>query len=284
MRTVQIKDFTLGENSPLCFFLGPCALESRDLALEVAAFVHEATQDLPCNVVFKSSFDKANRSSLNSKRGLGMEAGLSVLSEIKARYGFALVTDIHLPHQAEPVSEVCDVLQIPAFLCRQTDLLVAAAKTRACIKVKKGQFVAPNDMANVVEKIQACGNNNIILTERGTTFGYNNLVADMRSIPLMQKLGVPVCFDASHSVQLPGGLGTESSGDREFIRGLAHASVAMGADAIFIECHPNPDKAISDRNSQLPLSELQPLLKELTALYQLRSSFQKTPKTKAAVY
>lgn len=282
MRTVQIKDFTLGKGHPLCFFLGPCALESRDLAFEVAAYIKEATKDLPCNIVFKSSFDKANRSSLISKRGLGMDAGLAVLNEIKDRYGFALVTDIHLPHQAEPVSQVCDVLQIPAFLCRQTDLLVAAAKTGACIKVKKGQFVAPNDMANVVDKIRSCGNDRIILTERGTTFGYNNLVTDMRSIPIMQKLGVPVCFDASHSVQLPGGLGTESSGERSFIRGLAHASVAMGADAVFIECHPNPDKAISDRNSQLPLTELRPLIKELIALYQLHSSFE-APKSKASM-
>jgi 2-dehydro-3-deoxyphosphooctonate aldolase (KDO 8-P synthase) len=283
MRKVQIKDFTLGGKNPLCFFLGPCALESRDLALEVAAFISESTKNLPCNVVFKSSFDKANRSSLSSKRGLGMEAGLDVLNEIKERYGFALVTDIHLPNQAEPVSKVCDVLQIPAFLCRQTDLLVAAANTGACIKVKKGQFVAPSDMSNVVEKIRACGNERIILTERGTTFGYNNLVVDMRSIPLMQQLEVPVCFDASHSVQLPGGLGTESSGERGYIRGLAHASIAMGADAIFIECHPNPDKAISDRNSQLPLSELRPLLTELISLYELRSSFENTKALKASV-
>jgi len=273
MKNVSIKDFAIGTEEPLCLFLGPCALESKELAFEVAHFIKEATQNKNCNVVFKSSFDKANRSSFSSKRGLGMEAGLQVLSDIKQALGFPIVTDIHLPDQAKPVAEVCDVLQIPAFLCRQTDLILAAARTGRVIKVKKGQFVAPWDMAQAVDKIRSCGNERILLTERGTMFGYNNLVSDMRSIPIMQSLGVPVCFDASHSVQLPGAQGTESGGERIYIKSLAKAAIAMGANSLFVECHPCPDNAISDKASQLPLEELPAFLDEVLALYALTQSF-----------
>lgn len=273
MKNVAIKDFTVGEGEPLCFFLGPCALESKELAFEVAHCIKEISQKKNCNIIFKSSFDKANRSSFASKRGLGMAAGLQVLADIKDAFGFPIVTDIHLPEQAKPVAEVCDVLQIPAFLCRQTDLITAAANTGRVIKVKKGQFVAPWDMAQAVSKIQMCGNDQIILTERGTMFGYNNLVSDMRSIPIMQSLGVPVCFDASHSVQLPGAKGTESGGERIYIKSLAKAAIAIGANSLFIECHPCPDQAISDKASQLPLEELPAFLDEVIALYTLTQSF-----------
>ncbi len=273
MKNVAIKSFTVGEGEPLCLFLGPCALESKELAFEVAHFIKEITQNRNCNIVFKSSFDKANRSSFSSKRGLGMAAGLQVLADIKDIFGFPIVTDIHLPEQAKPVAEVCDVLQIPAFLCRQTDLITAAANTGRVIKVKKGQFVAPWDMAQAVSKVRMCGNDQIILTERGTMFGYNNLVSDMRSIPIMQSLGVPVCFDASHSVQLPGAKGTESGGERIYIKSLAKAAIAIGANSLFVECHPCPDQAISDKASQLPLEELPAFLDEVLALYTLTQSF-----------
>lgn len=267
MQTVQIKDFLVGEGEKLLFFLGPCALESEALAFKCAEAIQEATKDLPCNVVFKSSFDKANRTSLSSGRGLGMEEGLKILGRIKAEFGFPIVTDIHLPEQAAIVAEVADVLQIPAFLCRQTDLLIAAAKTGRCIKVKKGQFVAPWSMKGAVEKIESCGNKNIILTERGSSFGYGQLVNDMRAIPLMSDLGYPVCFDATHSVQMPGS--TETAGERRFVPILARAALASGAHALFMECHPSPNQALSDKECQLPLQELPKLIKELIELHTL---------------
>lgn len=265
MHKVQIKDFFIGEGEKLTFFLGPCAIESEELALFSAETIAHMTRDLRCNVVFKSSFDKANRSSLSSQRGSGMHEGLEILAKVKKQFSFPIVTDIHLPEQAATVAEVADVLQIPAFLCRQTDLLVAAAQTGRCIKVKKGQFVAPWDMRGPVEKIEACGNHNILLTERGATFGYGNLISDMRSIPIMQEFGYPVCFDATHSVQKPGGKTT--GGERQFVPLLARAAIASGANAIYMECHPNPAEAVSDKECQLPLTDLPDLLEELIELH-----------------
>lgn len=267
MHTVQIDDFFIGEGEPLACFLGPCAIESEELAFEAAEKIAIATRDLDCNVIYKSSFDKANRTSAASKRGIGIDEGLSILAKVKAEFGFPIVTDIHLPAQAAVVAEVADVLQIPAFLCRQTDLLVEAAKTGRCVKVKKGQFIAPWNMKGAIEKIEATGNSNILLTERGTTFGYGQLINDMRAIPLMQDLGYPVCFDATHSVQTPGGATT--GGERRFVPILSKSALASGANALFLECHPRPHEALSDKESQLPLDELRHLLEECIQLHQM---------------
>lgn len=275
MHKVQIKDFFIGEGEPLSLFLGPCAIESEALALEAAQKIAEATRGLKCNVIYKSSFDKANRTSAASKRGSGMEEGLRILAKVKAEFGFPIVTDIHLPQQATIVAEVADVLQIPAFLCRQTDLLVAAAKTGRCIKVKKGQFIAPWSMRGAVEKIEAAGNSNILLTERGTTFGYGQLINDMRAIPLMQDLGYPVCFDATHSVQMPGGATT--GGERRFVPLLAKAALASGANALYLECHPRPHEALSDKECQLPLDEVRGLLEECIQLHQMLQPCSSVP-------
>jgi len=267
MHRVQIGNFFVGEDQPLACFLGPCAIESEALAFEAAEKIATATRGLGCNVIYKSSFDKANRTSAASKRGLGMDEGLRILAKVKAEFGFPIVTDIHLPDQAPVVGEVADVLQIPAFLCRQTDLLLAAAKTGQCIKVKKGQFVAPWNMKGAVEKIESTGNRNILLTERGTTFGYGQLINDMRAIPLMQDLGYPVCFDATHSVQTPGGATT--GGERRFVPLLARSAIASGANALFLECHPRPHEALSDKECQLPIDELRGLLEECIQLHQM---------------
>ena len=246
---------------------GPCALESRDVALRTAEGVAEATSRLGLTAVFKSSFDKANRTSVTSFRGPGMEEGLKLLAEIKAATGLPVITDIHSPEQADPVAEVADVLQIPAFLCRQTDLLVAAGRTRRVVSVKKGQFLAPGDMQNVVGKIKATGNGRIWLTERGASFGYNNLVVDMRSLAIMARNGCPVVFDATHSVQLPGGQGGTSGGQREFVPLLARAAVAAGASGVFLETHPDPDQALCDGPNSWPLAKLEALLKDLKTLW-----------------
>jgi len=234
------------------------------MVLETASKLVEIS---PFPFIFKASFDKANRSSIHSFRGLGLEKGLKVLERVKNELGLLTTTDIHLPEHADPVGSVCDILQIPAFLCRQTDLLVAAAKTGKPVNVKKGQFLSPYDMNNVVNKIRESQNQKILLTDRGTCFGYNNLVSDMRSIPIMKNLQCPVCFDASHSVQLPGGHGDHSGGDRTFLPTLAKAAVAAGVDAIFIETHLNPDLAKSDSSSQWPIEKLNPLLIQLNAIY-----------------
>ena len=218
--------------------------------------------------IFKGSFDKANRSSIDSYRGPGLGKGLQILEKVGKTFGISTLTDIHLPEQAAPVAAVCDVLQIPAFLCRQTDLLVAAAETGKVVNIKKGQFVAPHDMIHPVKKVESRGNKNIILTERGTTFGYNNLVADMRSIPIMQTFGYPVCFDGTHSVQLPGGNGATTGGDRKFIFPLVKSAVAAGADMIFLETHPDPEKAKSDATNMLPLAELPRLLDQCLRIYE----------------
>lgn len=250
-------------------FAGPCALEEYPMALEVAWKVKEVSEKFHLTAVFKSSFDKANRTSAKGFRGHGMAKGLEWLAKIKEETGLPLVTDIHLPEQALPVAEVVDILQIPAFLCRQTDLLEAAAKTQAIINVKKGQFLAPWDMEQVKNKLETFGNEKILLTERGASFGYNNLVVDFRSLPIMQKMGVPVIFDATHSVQLPGGQGTSSGGQREFVAGLARAAAAMGVNGIFFETHPNPDKALCDGPNNLPLAQFEQMVSELVQIWNI---------------
>jgi 2-dehydro-3-deoxyphosphooctonate aldolase (KDO 8-P synthase) len=248
---------------------GPCALESRDIALRAAAHVAEVTDRLGLCAVFKSSFDKANRTSITSFRGPGMENGLEWLAEVKRETGLPVITDIHMPRQAASVAEVADVLQIPAFLCRQTDLLVAAAKTGRIVSVKKGQFVAPWDMRNVVGKLEDSGCQRLWLTERGASFGYNNLVVDMRSLPIMKELGHPVVFDATHSVQLPGGQGSCSGGQREYVPVLARAAVSAGASGVFLETHPDPDTALCDGPNSWPLERLEPLLRDLKAFWSI---------------
>ncbi len=249
---------------------GPCVIESPSLALEIAERVKAITERLGIRYIFKASFDKANRSSGGSFRGPGVGGGLEVLAEVKRRLGLPVLTDIHESHQAAPVAEVVDVLQIPAFLCRQTDLLMAAAAavrgTDKTINVKKGQFLAPWDMAQVVNKLRQAGVQNLWLTERGSCFGYNTLVVDYRSLPLMQDLGCPVIFDATHSVQQPGGKGTSTGGQREFVAPLARAAVAVGVDGLFMEVHPDPDNALSDGPNMVPLHRLEPLLAQLMAL------------------
>ncbi len=248
-------------------FAGPCALEDYNLALDTAFAIKEISERLGLKAVFKSSFDKANRTSSHGFRGHGMAQGLEWLARIKEETKLPIVTDIHNAEQAKPVAEVADILQIPAFLCRQSDLLEAAAESNAIINVKKGQFLAPWDMKNVKQKLEDFGNTKILLTERGASFGYNNLVVDYRSLPIMQSFGVPVIFDATHSVQLPGGLGSSSGGQREFVPALARAAAAVGANGIFIETHPDPDKALCDGPNSLPLDKLEGLLKELIAIW-----------------
>jgi 2-dehydro-3-deoxyphosphooctonate aldolase (KDO 8-P synthase) len=260
--------YTASRSGPF-ILAGPCAIETREIALQTADVLAGLAAKLDIPIVYKSSFDKANRTSLTSFRGPGMAEGLEILAEVKRTTGLPVVTDIHHPEQAAPVAEVADVLQIPAFLCRQTDLLVAAAETGRVVNVKKGQFLAPWDMRNVVDKLRAAGNDQVWLTERGSTYGYNNLVVDMRSIPQMRAFGVPVIMDATHSVQLPGGLGGASGGQREFVPVLASAAVAAGADGVFMEVHPAPDKALCDGPNSLPLAEVETLLKRLLALWEI---------------
>lgn len=253
----------VANDARLAVFAGPCQMESRAHALEMAAALKEAAAKLGFGLVYKSSFDKANRTSLSGKRGIGLEAALPVFAEIRETLGLPIVTDVHDAAQCALVAPVVDVLQIPAFLCRQTDLLVAAAKTGRVVKVKKGQFLAPWDMKNVVTKVVASGNPNVLLTERGSSFGYNTLVADMRSLPIMAETGCPVIFDATHSVQQPGGQGTSSGGDRRFVPVLARAAVAVGVAGLFIETHENPDTAPSDGPNMVPLKDFAPLMSEL---------------------
>ncbi|MFP4391322.1 MAG: 3-deoxy-8-phosphooctulonate synthase [Desulfohalobiaceae bacterium] len=260
------QDPYLASQKGLFFILGPCALESLELALDTAMALKEIASRLNVPVVFKSSLDKANRTSLHSFRGPGLQQGLKWLARIRQESGLPVTTDIHLPEQARPAAEVVDVLQIPAFLCRQTDLLLAAAKTGKIVNVKKGQFQAPWDMQQVAQKISAGGNSRIWLTERGSSFGYNNLVVDFRSLPIMQETGYPVVFDATHSVQLPGGKGSASGGQREYVPLLARAAVAAGCQGVFMEVHPDPEQALCDGPNSQPLSGLERLLQELLAL------------------
>src|SRR5215471_1071857 len=260
---VAVGGVRFGNALPLALIAGPCALESREHALEMATALKEIAGRLGIGLVYKTSFDKANRTSAASARGLGLEAALPVFAEIRVRLGVPVLTDVHEPDQCARVAEVVDVLQIPAFLCRQTDLLVAAAKTGRVVNVKKGQFLAPWDMANVVAKITGAGNRNVLLTERGASFGYNTLVSDMRALPILAQTGAPVIFDATHSVQQPGGQGTSSGGERRFVPVLARAAVAAGVAGVFIETHQDPDRAPSDGPNMLPLTALPSLLGEL---------------------
>ena len=258
-----------GNALPLALIAGPCALESRAHALETAAALKEIATKLKIGLVYKSSFDKANRTSAASARGLGLAAALPILAEIRESVGLPVTTDVHEPAQCAPVAAAVDLLQIPAFLCRQTDLLIAAARTGKPVNVKKGQFLAPWDMKNVVAKLIAAGNPNVLVTERGVSFGYNTLVSDMRALPILAETGAPVIFDATHSVQQPGGQGTVSGGERRFVPVLARAAVAVGVAGLFIETHQDPDRAPSDGPNMLPLSALEPLLKELIEIDRL---------------
>jgi 2-dehydro-3-deoxyphosphooctonate aldolase (KDO 8-P synthase) len=266
---VAVGGVRFGNALPLALIAGPCALESREHALDMAAALKEIADRLGVGLVYKTSFDKANRTSAASARGLGLEAALPVFAEIRVRLGVPVLTDVHEPDQCARVAEVVDVLQIPAFLCRQTDLLVAAAKTGRVVNVKKGQFLAPWDMANVVAKITGAGNRNVLVTERGASFGYNTLVSDMRALPILAQTGAPVIFDATHSVQQPGGQGTSSGGERRFVPVLARAATAVGIAGIFIETHREPDKAPSDGPNMMPLDEMEALLRELIAFDKL---------------
>ena len=261
---VRVGPVTFANRRPIALFAGPCQMESRAHALEMAAALKEITGRLGIGLVYKSSFDKANRTSLTGKRGIGLAAALPVFAEIRERLGLPVVTDVHEAGQCAPVAEVVDVLQIPAFLCRQTDLLIAAAETGRVVKIKKGQFLAPWDMKNVVAKVTGSGNGNVLVTERGASFGYNTLVVDMRGLAIMAETGCPVIFDATHAVQSPGGQGTSSGGDRRFVPVLARAAVAVGVAGLFIETHEAPDRAPSDGPNMVPLAELEGLLRELT--------------------
>ena len=262
-KQISIGKVVVGNDLPLTLIAGPCALENRAHAREMCQALVEITDALGIGLIYKTSFDKANRSALNSPRGIGMGEALPILAELRNDFGCPVLTDVHSPAQCAPVAEAVDVLQIPAFLCRQTDLLVAAAETGKPINVKKGQFLAPWDMSNVAAKITSVGNENIMLCERGTSFGYNTLVSDMRSIPILRKTGFPVVFDATHSVQQPGGEGSRSGGQREFAPVLARAAVAIGVASVFMETHEKPDIAPSDGPNMLPLKEIPQLLKML---------------------
>ncbi len=269
MKTIPIKKFSIGKDEPLAIMSGPCVIESESHCLKAAEALKKMFEKHGVHLIFKSSYDKANRSSFHSFRGPGLDEGLKILQRVQNEFDLPVVTDVHSPEEAKIVGGVCEILQIPAFLCRQTDLIVAAAESGAVISVKKGQFLAPWDMENVVNKIVAAKNEKIILVDRGTSFGYNNLVSDMRSIPIMQRYQFPVCYDATHAVQKPGGLGSKSGGDREFIPILAKAALAAGANCLFIESHPDPDNALSDAASVMSFEELDFILPQLKEIYQV---------------
>ncbi len=266
IKTVKVGNIEFANDRPFALLAGPCAIESRQHALKMSAALKELSEGLGIGLVYKSSFDKANRTSSTSRRGVGLVEGLDILAEVKEKTGLPIVTDVHLPDQCAAVAEVADILQIPAFLCRQADLLQAAGKTARAVNVKKGQFLAPWDMANVANNIASTGNENIMLCDRGTSFGYNTLVTDFRGLPTMARQGYPVVFDATHSVQQPGGQGTTSGGQREFAPVLARAAVSVGIAALFIETHDNPDAAISDGPNQIPLNKLPEVLSVLMEL------------------
>lgn len=267
--SVAVGDVEIGNDRPLVLIAGPCQLESRDHALTVAGTLKDIAQRLGIGLLYKTSFDKANRTSLAARRGVGLDQALAVFEELRAKLEIPVLTDVHEPGQCAEVAAVVDVLQIPAFLCRQTDLLVAAARTGKPVNVKKGQFLAPWDMANVVDKITGSGNPNVLVTERGVSFGYNTLVSDMRSLPILAAIGAPVVFDATHSVQQPGGLGTASGGDRRQVEILARAAVAVGVAAVFIETHEDPDNAPSDGPNMVPLGHMPALVERLMAFDRL---------------
>ena len=264
--SVLIKDHSISNQLPFMLFAGPCQLENRDHGFMMAEAIKEICLELDIPFIFKASFDKANRTSASGERGIGLDKSLEIFSEIKEQLNLPILTDVHEAGQCAKVAEVVDVLQIPAFLCRQTDLLLAAGETGKVIKIKKGQFLAPWDMKNVVDKVLSTGNQNILLTERGASFGYNTLVTDFRGLPIMAETGCPIVFDATHSVQQPGGQGTSSGGQREFVPVLARAAVAVGVSGLFIETHNDPDNAPSDGPNMIPLNELKSLLKNLKAI------------------
>ena len=268
-KIVRCKKLSISNSNPFTLIAGPCQLENEDHAINVAKQLKEITEKLKIGFIYKTSFDKANRTSLRGKRGAGLEKSLPVFDKIRKSLNIPVLTDVHTIDHCNVVSKHVDIIQIPAFLCRQTDLLIAAAKTGKIVNVKKGQFLAPWDMINVIKKIEESGNNNILVTERGTSFGYNSLVSDMRSIPIMAKNGYPVVFDATHSVQQPGGMGDKSGGQREFVEHLARAAVAVGVAAVFIETHPDPDNAPSDGPNMIPLSKMSNLLKQLVEIDKL---------------
>ncbi len=265
MKTISVGNLAIGNDAPLTVIAGPCQLESLDHALMIAEAMAAACADAGVGYVFKASYDKANRTSLKGRRGLGLEAGLDIMSEVRDRLGCPTLTDIHNEEQAEQAAKQVDIIQIPAFLCRQTDLLIAAGETGAVVNIKKGQFLAPWDMPNVISKVESTGNERILLTERGASFGYNTLVADMRSLPTMMKTGYPVVMDATHSVQQPGGQGGSSGGQREFAPVMARAAVSLGIAAVFIETHEAPDSAPSDGPNMIPLAQMPALVKSLKA-------------------
>ncbi len=265
-REISIGDFTIGGNSPIALIAGPCVIESREICFEIAERVRAVCDELGIGYVFKASFDKANRMSIDSFRGPGIEKGLEILAEIKSTLGLPVLTDVHEVWQVEKVAEVVDILQVPAFLCRQTDLVIAAAKAGKPVNFKKAQFMSPAEMKPVADKAASSGNSDILLTERGSSFGYGNLVVDMRGLVIMRELGYPVVFDATHSVQRPGGLGTKSGGDPQFVPYLVRAACAVGIDALFIETHPNPSKALSDAATMIPLDTLRSVLAQAKAV------------------
>jgi 2-dehydro-3-deoxyphosphooctonate aldolase (KDO 8-P synthase) len=268
-KRVKVGGFEIGAGKPLAVIAGPCVIESRDSALKHAGILKEIADRVGVPLIYKSSYDKANRTSLQSYRGPGMEKGLEILAEVKRKVGLPILTDVHEENQVAAVQEVADVLQIPAFLCRQTDFVLAVARSQKVVNVKKGQFLAPWDMRNVIEKIASTGNEQVLVTERGASFGYNNLVSDMRSLVVMREWGYPVVFDATHSLQLPGGLGHASGGQRQFIGALARAAAAVEVDALFMEVHEDPDRALSDGPNSLPLKEVEGLLKRVKEIDQL---------------
>jgi len=268
-KKVKIGGFEIGGGKPLVVIAGPCVIESRDSALRHAALIKQAADSAGMPLIYKSSYDKANRTSLSSFRGPGIEEGLRILAEVKREIGVPVLTDVHEKEQVDSVKQVADVLQIPTFLCRQTDFVVAVAKSGNVVNIKKGQFLAPWDVRNIVEKIVASGNQQILVTERGVSFGYNNLVSDMRSLVVLRDFGYPVVFDGTHSLQLPGGLGHASGGERRYIPALARAAVAVGIDALFMEVHEDPDRALSDGPNSLPLKDLEGVLKQVKEIDEL---------------
>ena len=272
MHNTRVQKFLIGENQPLAFLCGPCVIESEDHTMKCAEALQKIFAPTPFSFIFKASYDKANRSSIHSFRGPGIDIGLKILERVQKELGLPVITDIHSEEEAQIAGSICDMIQIPAFLCRQTDLIAAAGQTKAAINIKKGQFLSPWDVKNVVEKLLSVDCKEILLTERGSSFGYNNLVSDMRSIPIMQQFGFPVCFDASHSTQLPGGLGSSSGGQREFIPTLAQAAVAAGCNALFIETHPDPANAKSDAATVMPFDALKTLLYRLEKIYSAMQS------------
>lgn len=269
MQNVPVDDFWIGEKEPLTIMCGPCVIESEDHTLRIAEMLKKMFSKRAIHLIFKASYDKANRSSIHSFRGPGIEEGLRILEKVKKELNLPVVTDVHTVEEAAMAGKIVDCVQIPAFLCRQTDLIYAAAKSGAVVSVKKGQFMSPFDMKNVVDKIHSGDNKKVILVERGVSFGYNNLVCDMRSIPMMQSLGVPVCFDATHAVQLPGAAKDSSGGERQYIPVLAKAALAAGANCLFLEAHPDPEHALSDKASVLNLKDLPVLLEQFEKLHQL---------------